>query len=141
MARVPSAAHGRVQFGIGAGAGLAIQGAQIPLIVFVKRGAIGNAHARTPRAYAGWFDVSASDLCVRRAGGPAISSWLGSSSGLGGLVKGRGVIAPRFFALRALLALGVKYAVLDWAVRQCAALPDYARFVRIRQEISCDCIM
>jgi hypothetical protein len=36
------------------------------------------------------------DLCVRRAGGPAISSWLGSCSGVGGLVEGRKLIAPRF---------------------------------------------
>ncbi|MNL65350.1 hypothetical protein D3C87_1896730 [compost metagenome] len=45
MSRVPTAAYRGVQFRAAAGPGLAVQGAQIPGIVFVERGAIGNAHA------------------------------------------------------------------------------------------------
>jgi hypothetical protein len=78
---------------------------------------------------------------VGRAGGPAISSWLGSCSGLGGLLEDRKLIAPRFPLPRALQAFSLGYAALQWAVRQCAAPVDYARFERIRQEISCVCIM
>ncbi|MNI76850.1 hypothetical protein D3C73_1331050 [compost metagenome] len=45
MSGMPTAAHRGVQFRAAAGPGLAVQGAQIPGIVFVERGAIGNAHA------------------------------------------------------------------------------------------------
>ncbi|MCY1526374.1 hypothetical protein D9M68_613880 [compost metagenome] len=65
---MPSAAHRRVEFGAGSRAGPTVQGAQIPFIVFVERGAVSNAHARTPRACAWWQGASAFDLRVRRAG-------------------------------------------------------------------------
>ena len=48
----------------------------------------------------------------RRAGGPAVSSWLGSCSGLCGLGKDRRAIAPRFPLLRPRWAFGAGYAVL-----------------------------